>query len=57
MMASTKRACLEGALNAQETAYLEALGAVRWYAATGNRLVLRDSANAALLEFIHAPAQ
>jgi heat shock protein HslJ len=52
--ASTKRACLERDKNAQETAYLEALSKVVAYEVSGGRLMLRDAADATLLEFAAA---
>ena len=47
---STKRACAEGARNAQETAYLGALSRVTTYEVSGDRLILRDTGHEALLE-------
>lgn len=52
---ATKRACADRAMNAQETAYLEALSLTATYEMTGDRLVLRDAANAALLEYTRQP--
>ena len=40
MFASTRRACTDEALNAQETAYLTALGTVRTWRISGNTLEL-----------------
>jgi heat shock protein HslJ len=48
---ATKRACADRAMNAQETAYLEALSHTAKYEISGNRLVLRDAGNGALLEY------
>ena len=50
---ATKRACVEQAMNAQETAYLDALSRVASYERTDDRLVLRDASGATLLEFRH----
>lgn len=47
---STKRACAEGARNAQETAYLDALSRVTTYELSGDRLILRDTGNNTLLD-------
>lgn len=49
---STKRACTEQALNAQETAYFDALGRVASYTVSNDRLVLRDAAGTTLLTFV-----
>lgn len=51
---STKRACMEEAMNAQETAYLGALSRVAAYEVTNGRLVLRDASGTAVLEFVRA---
>ena len=50
---STKRACVEQAMNEQEAAYLGALSRVASYERTDDRLVLRDASGATLLEFRH----
>lgn len=55
LTSSTKRACLAQAMNAQETAYLGALAKVAAHEASADRLVLRDAANATVLEFAKAP--
>lgn len=49
--AATRRACIEDARNAQETAYLGALAKVASYTVDGDRLTLRDSSGAALATF------
>ncbi|MDP9191136.1 MAG: META domain-containing protein [Acidobacteriota bacterium] len=54
MTSSTKRACLEQEKNVQETAYLGALPKVAEYGVAADRLTLRDSAGAALLEYERA---
>jgi heat shock protein HslJ len=54
MTSSTKRACLAQNMNVQETAYLGALTKVAAYEVSGDRLVLRDTAGTALLEFERA---
>ena len=51
---STKRACVEEPRNAQETAYLDALGKVAAYSASGDRLTLSDAAGTPLLTFTRA---
>jgi heat shock protein HslJ len=51
MIAATKRACLASEMNRQEVAYLEALSKTAAYEISAERLVLRDGANNALLEF------
>jgi Heat shock protein len=53
-IAATKRACLEQALNVQETAYLNALSKVAKYDVSGDRLMLRDAGGTTLLEFERA---
>ena len=55
MTISTKRACLEPAMNRQEVAYLDALNKVASYEITGDRLLLKDAANTTLLEFAKTP--
>ncbi|NWG21251.1 MAG: META domain-containing protein [Chloroflexi bacterium] len=50
-LASTQRACLEPALNDQEMAFYQALGAVVSYELVGGQLVLTDAAGAARLRF------
>ena len=49
--AATRRACIEEARNAQETAYLGALAKVASYSVDGDRLTLRDASGAALATF------
>ena len=51
-LASTQRACLDPALNDQETAFYQALGAVVSYDLVGGQLVLKDAASAARLRFV-----
>ncbi|HEX2062047.1 MAG TPA: META domain-containing protein, partial [Thermoanaerobaculia bacterium] len=53
---STKRACIEEALNRQEVAYLGAFQNVRSFTASGDRLVLHDANGTALLTFMRASA-
>ena len=53
-MAATKRACLEQALNVQESAYLNALSKVAKYGVSGDRLMLRDAGGTTLLEYDRA---
>lgn len=48
---STMRACADDALNAQESAYLQAIGAVRSFEQAGDQLTLKDGAGVALLVF------
>lgn len=48
---ATKRACVEAARNAQEAAVLRAMASVASYAATEERLTLRDAAGTPLLQF------
>ena len=48
---STKRACIDAAMNAQETTYFNALSRVASFEQTGDRLVLRDASGATVLEF------
>ncbi|HYC62405.1 MAG TPA: META domain-containing protein [Thermoanaerobaculia bacterium] len=48
---STKRACVESSMNAQETAYFDALSRVASYERSDDRLVLRDASGVPLLEF------
>lgn len=57
LTSSTKRACLAREKNAQETAYLDALTKVASFDASAERLVLRDTSNAELLEFAKARNQ
>lgn len=49
---ATKRACAEAARNAQETAYLGAIGNVASYATTGDALTLSDAEGTPLLRFV-----
>jgi heat shock protein HslJ len=49
--ASTRRACIEDARNAQETAYLGALAKVASYTVSGDRLTLTDATGAPLATF------
>lgn len=51
MIAATKRACIESERNAQETAYFDALSRVKSFEGTADRLVLKDSGGATLLEY------
>lgn len=51
-LASTQRACLDPALNDQETAFYQALDAVVAYALVGGQLVLKDANGAARLRFV-----
>lgn len=54
MTSSTKRACLSQEMNAQETAYLQALSNVASYAVASDRLTLADGNGTTLLEFERA---
>jgi heat shock protein HslJ len=49
--ASTKRACLDPALNAQEAEFYQALGAVTSLELTGGELLLKDGNGATRLRF------
>ena len=51
---STKRACAEEARNAQEAAYLGALGSVASYSVSGDRLVLSNATGTSLLTYARA---
>ena len=53
-MISTMMACADDALNAQESAYLQALGRVAGYDLAGDTLTLTDASGAALLVFTRA---
>jgi heat shock protein HslJ len=48
---STKRACLDPAGNTQETSYFSALGNVKSFSISGDRLTLRNAAGEAILLF------
>lgn len=50
-LASTKRACAEAGLMAQEAALLQALGAVITYELSNGQLTLKDSSGAVVLRF------
>lgn len=51
---STKMACADEALNAQESAYLQALSSVASYDLVGDTLTLKDAGGAAVLVFARA---
>lgn len=57
LTSSTERACLAREKNAQETAYLHALAKVATFRISEERLVLRDTSGATLLEFAKARNQ
>jgi heat shock protein HslJ len=52
---STKRACVEEAGNARETAYFAALGNVASYSVSGDRLTLSNAAGEPVLTFTRQP--
>lgn len=51
-LASTRRACLDPALNAQEAAFYQAFGAVTSLEQTGGELLLKDGNGATRLRFV-----
>jgi heat shock protein HslJ len=53
-IASTKRACIDNGMNAQETAYLDALSKTATYLITADRLFLRDADNTERLVYERA---
>jgi heat shock protein HslJ len=53
-MVSTKRACADDALNAQEAAFLSAMGSVAGYRVSGGALELLDASGAVVLSFSRA---
>jgi putative lipoprotein len=53
-MISTMMACADDALNAQESAYLQALGSVASYDLAGDTLTLKDAGGVAVLVFARA---
>jgi heat shock protein HslJ len=55
MLASTRRACTDEALNAQEASYLTALGNVRTWRITGDSLEL-SGASGVVARFVAQPA-
>ncbi len=50
-LASTKRACLDPALNTQESEFYQALDAVTTFELTGGRFLLKDSGGIVRLRF------
>lgn len=53
-MMSTKRACADADMNAQETAFLSALSSVAGYRVSGGSLELLDASGAVVLSFSRA---
>ncbi len=51
-LASTRRACLDPALNTQEAAFYQAFGAVTSWELTGAELLLKDGNGATRLRFV-----